>query len=61
MKKQSNTLFTNLTTQHLMSLTTIVAETIATKAETPKSTFTAAQLWNIQRQKRSLTTRRFSF
>jgi hypothetical protein len=62
MKKHSNTLFTNLTSQQLDSLTTVIAETIATgDVPTQQRTFTAAELWNIQRQKRSLTTRRFSF
>ncbi len=61
MKRQSNTLFANLTTDQVNSLTTIVAETVATgDVQIQKRTFTPAELWNIQRQKRSLTNRRFS-
>jgi len=62
MKKQSNTLFTGLSEEQVNSLTTIVAETLAfnqVKAKT--KVFTAAELWNIQRQKKGITTRRHSF
>ena len=61
MKKQSNTLFTGLTEAQVNSLTSIVAETIAFSQEMPKTkVFTAAELWNIQRQKKAITTRRHS-
>ena len=62
MKKQSNTLFTGLTEAQVNSLTTVVAETLAFNHERPTAkVFTAAELWNIQRQKKAITTRRHSF
>ena len=62
MKKQLTTLFTGLSAEQVNSLTTVVAETLATGLEAPKpKIFTAADLWNIQRQKRAFISRRFSF
>ncbi|MEO5892398.1 MAG: hypothetical protein ABIQ31_19270 [Ferruginibacter sp.] len=62
MKKQSNNLFAAISTQMVENLTTVVKETLATGFNQPKGKiFTAADLWNIQRQNRSRTQRRFSF
>jgi hypothetical protein len=62
MKKQSTTSFIKMSTEHLGNLTNIVNETLATGFNQPKSKiFTAADLWNIQRQGKSRTQRRFSF
>ena len=53
MKKHLAGLLTELRTGQLEKLTTIVAETLATGFNVPKSKiFTAADLWNIQRQKK---------
>ena len=61
MKKQSNTLFTGISKEQVENLTTIVKETIVVgynQAQT--KLFTAADLWNIQRQKKGFSQRRFS-
>jgi hypothetical protein len=61
MKRQSNTLFTYLSNEQVNNLTSIVKETLA-KGVSPISskTFSAADLWNIQRQKKGLLQRRYS-
>jgi hypothetical protein len=60
MKTQS-TFFAALSTQALTQLTTQVAETLATAVNVqPKTTFTAANLWNIQNQRRAVSIRRFA-
>jgi hypothetical protein len=62
MKKHLNSLLSQLRTEQLETLTTIVKETLATGFELPKSkVFTSADLWNIQRQGKSRIQRRFSF
>ena len=62
MKKNSNTLFATISSTVVENLTTIVKETLANGFNAPKSkTFTSADLWNIQRQGKSRTQRRFSF
>ena len=64
MRKQSTTLFPLLGQVQVESLTTIVKETLALNYETnepKKKVFTAAELWNIQRQKKSMVQRRFMF
>lgn len=62
MKKQSGTLFTSLGKTTVSNLTTIVDETLATGFTVNKSkVFSAADLWNIQRNKKSLLSRRFAF
>ena len=63
MKKQSNTLFAQLGKNAVNNLTTIVSETLAfgLKEPAPKKVFTAAELWNIQRQKKSFVQRRSIF
>ena len=59
MKKQSINLFTGLTEAQVNSLTAIVAETLAFNQKKPKTrVFTAAELWNIQREKKVISTRR---
>ena len=61
MKKSTN-LFATIGKSQVENLTSIVKETLAAGyQDTLSRTFTAADLWNIQRQKRSLTKRRFSF
>jgi len=63
MKTQSTNLFAQLSEATVKNLTTEVKETLAfgyNKSQ-PK-TFSAAELWNIQRQRRSLGSRRgFAF
>ena len=63
MKKQSNTLFAQLGENEVTNLTSIVRETLAfgLTAAAPKKVFTAAELWNIQRQKRNFVQRRSIF
>ena len=62
MKRQSNTLFINLTENDVNNLTTIVAETIATDLiERKQKVFSAAELWNIQRQKKAVRSSRRLF
>ena len=60
MKKQSNTLFSDINKEQLSNLTTVVRETISVGIETAKRTFSAAELWDIQRRRRIFTTRRLS-
>ena len=61
MKKQSNTLFTYLNIEQVENLTSIVKETLATNVSTKSNkTFSAADLWNIQRQKKGFVQRRYS-
>ena len=62
MKKQSTTLFAQLGESAMKSLTNIVDEKLAFDIEpTQPKIFTAAELWNIQRQKKAITRRRFNF
>jgi hypothetical protein len=58
MKHQSNTLFTQLNKQEVENLTTVVKETIAFGIAATHKTFSAVDLWNIHRQRRSLGGRR---
>jgi hypothetical protein len=63
MRTQSTTtaLLVQLTSTELTQLTTQVAETLATNVHAqPKKIFTAANLWNIQKQRRIFITRRFA-
>lgn len=61
MKKQSTTLFTQLSKDVVNNLTTIVSESLAKNYSSEQSkVFSAADLWNIQRQKRALVQRRFA-
>ena len=61
MKKQSNNIFTAISKENVQNLTSIVKETLAAGFNMPSKTFTAAQLWNIQRQGKSRTQRRLCF
>ncbi|MCP9753329.1 hypothetical protein [Ferruginibacter sp. HRS2-29] len=50
----------HLTATELTQLTSVVAETLATNVQAqPKKIFTAANLWNVQNQRRVFATRRF--
>jgi hypothetical protein len=60
MKKNSEYNFTPLSEEHVKTLTTTVKETIAEGHSQPRS-FTAADLWNIQRRSRTMTQRRSYF
>ena len=62
MKKQSTTLLAQLDRAAVTSLTSIVNETLAMDLQVaaPKKVFTAAELWNIQRQKKSMVQRRYN-
>jgi hypothetical protein len=60
MKKQSNTLFSTLSLEERVNLTTTVNEILAAGFTPPRQPFfTAAELWNIQRRRRSMVHRRF--
>ena len=61
MKTQTTSLFNAISKAQLVSLTTEVKETLAMDVNHPAAKkFTAAEVWNIQRQKRSRVQRRFS-
>ncbi|MEO6548233.1 MAG: hypothetical protein ABIN94_09545 [Ferruginibacter sp.] len=62
MKTQSNSSTTQISAEKMQTLTTIVTETLAIGFSGAKhKIFTSADLWNIQRQGRSRTQRRYSF
>lgn len=62
MKLQSTNLLETLTKNEIKFLATQVKETVCNNFKVArKRTFTAADLWNIQRRKRDLVTRKFSF
>lgn len=62
MKKQSDNLFETISSEQLTSLKSVVNETIVTGLnQANNKTFTAADLWNIQRQGKSCMQRRHSF
>jgi len=61
MKRQSVSLFTTLTIEELEAIINIVSETIAGgQSITKEKKFSSADLWNIQRQKRTFVQRRSS-
>ena len=61
MKTQSTNLLTAISKAHLVSLTTEVKETLALGLIEKKSKIlSAADVWNIQRNKRTRVQRRFS-
>lgn len=61
MRHQSSSLFTTLSKEELEAIINIVSETIAVgQANMREKKFNAADLWNIQRQKRTFVQRRFS-
>jgi hypothetical protein len=57
MNTTTNNLFKAISEAETKTLTTVVKETLAFEVNQKKA-FTAADLWNIQRQKRSLLQRR---
>ncbi len=59
MNTQNTNLFSAISKEETIQLTTVVAETIALVTSEKKS-FTAANLWNIQRQRRSFVQRRYN-
>ncbi len=59
MKTQNNNLLHTLSKEETAKLTTVVNETLALGMGQHKP-FTAAELWNIQRRRRSFVQRRFS-
>jgi len=62
MKKTINTQFSQISESQVKNLTTIVNETIAFDThQNSNKVFTAANLWNIQRNKKSVTSRRITF
>ena len=64
MKKQLNSLLSQLRIEQLEILTTLVKEALVTETayNLPKTKiFSASDLWNIQRQGKSRIQRRFSF
>lgn len=59
MKKQNQGYLTQVTNMSLQKLTTVVEETIASGfKQEEKKVFSSADLWNIQRNKRSFVQRR---
>jgi|GEM_PF-360589 len=58
MKKQSNNLFTQISKEEVENLTQQVKETIATGLNGQGRNFGSLDLWNIHRQKRTLSGRR---
>ncbi|CAN5822979.1 hypothetical protein BH11BAC3_BH11BAC3_03880 [soil metagenome] len=61
MKKQSTTLFTQISKEVVNNLTTIVSESLVKNYLPERSkVFSSADLWNIQRQKRALVQRRYA-
>ncbi len=62
MKRQSTSLFTQLGKEEINSLTATVTETVAFDCKAGQhKIFSAADLWNIQRQKRNFVQRRNRF
>lgn len=59
MNTQHNNMLNNLSTEETAKLTTIVDEILAPGTSQHKP-FTAAELWNIQRRRRSFVQRRFN-
>jgi hypothetical protein len=59
MNTQNIHLLNTLTKAETSKLTTIVSETLALGMH-PHKAFTAAELWNIQRRRRSFVQRRFN-
>ena len=59
MKTQNNNLLSTLSKEETAKLTTVVDETLALGMSQHKP-FTAAELWNIQRRRRSFVQRMFN-
>ena len=59
--KTSINIFNRLTNTEILNLTAEVKETIADMGnQKPTKTFCAADLWNIQRQRKAIRSRRFA-
>ena len=58
MKKQSNNLFTQISKEEVENLTQLVKETLAPGLAGQSRSFTSLDLWNIHRQRRTLSGRR---
>ena len=58
MKKQSNNLFTQISKEDVENLSQQVKETLATGLNNQGRNFGSLDLWNIHRQKKTLTGRR---
>lgn len=59
--KTSINIFNRLTANEMSLLTTEVKETVATQSSNNSSkSFSAAELWNIQRMKKSVSIRRYA-
>lgn len=59
MRTQSTALFNEISKEEVKNLTTVVKETLALGHAIIRSkTFSSAELWNIQRQRKSLNQRR---
>ena len=58
MKKHSNTLFTQISKEEVANLTQQVKETVATGLNGQSRTFGSLDLWNIHRQRKTLSGRR---
>ena len=58
MNTQNKDLFKAISKSETKVLTTVVKETLAFGMVNQEKHFTAADLWNIQRQKRSIVSRR---
>ncbi|HEU5365681.1 MAG TPA: hypothetical protein VFU62_09120 [Hanamia sp.] len=62
MKLQSNKLLENLTRTELKNLTTEVKETVFVNFKKErKRIFSAAQLWDIQRRRKNISSQKFYF
>lgn len=57
MKTQNNQFLTMLTREEIKQLTSTVRETVDHKMD---KVFSAAELWNIQRNRRTIRSRRFA-
>ncbi len=58
MKTQNNNLLSKLNSKELVSLTTVVKETIALDVQVNNRVFSAADLWKIQNSRRVRVARR---
>ena len=61
MKTQSNTLLAELSKTQVENLTNQVKETVAIGYNAGTKTFSSADLWNIQKQRRTFLSRRSYF
>lgn len=59
MNTNNTNLFTRISDAEITTLTTVANETLAFEIN-KKKLFTAAELWNIQRQKKGFVQRRFN-